>query len=298
VTASREWLEPVCTVAGGAEFVEELDTLFAQFMDVTCGSERLLNRPDLVLHALVELAADPDRVSEPEEGHEGLDPAELERRFLETVGPTRREEAAEVLRIARVSWRLRDDDNLLLSRLESQLFRAVDLALERLRDAGRVRGEPQRTEEIIPAVVAALSDPAGRTLELPAVEKAASQARGPSKESPRQLVGQPAAAGLATGNVRRVVEADDIKGFRAGEVLVCDAIQPMMTHLVPLAAGIVERRGGMLIHGAIIAREMQIPCVNGVAHAVDLLEDGQIVTVDGHLGIVTVGRPEFDLELR
>ena len=40
---------------------------------------------------------------------------------------------------------------------------------------------------------------------------------------------------------------------------MCDAIQPMMTHLVPLAAGIVERRGGMLIHGAIIAREMQIP---------------------------------------
>jgi phosphoenolpyruvate synthase/pyruvate phosphate dikinase len=79
---------------------------------------------------------------------------------------------------------------------------------------------------------------------------------------------------------------------------VCDAIQPMMTHLVPLAAGIVERRGGMLIHGAIIAREMQIPCVNGIAGAVDLLEDGQIVTVDGHLGIVTVGRPEFDLELR
>jgi len=65
-----------------------------------------------------------------------------------------------------------------------------------------------------------------------------------------------------------------------------------------LAAGIVERRGGMLIHGAIIAGEMQIPCVNGIANAVDLLEDGQIVTVDGHLGIVTVGPPEFELELR
>jgi pyruvate,water dikinase len=298
VTASREWLEPVRTVVGGAEFVEQLDTLFAEFMDVTYGSERLLNRPDLILHALLELAADPDRKLQPEEEHEGLDPAELERRFLKTAGPTRREEAAEVLRIARVSWRLRDDDNLLLSRLESQLFRAVDLALKRLRDAGRVRGEAQRTEQIVPAVVAALSDPGGRTLELPATEKATSRPRAPSQEKPRQLVGQPAAAGLATGKVRRVVEADDIRGFRAGEVLVCDAIQPMMTHLVPLAAGIVERRGGMLIHGAIIAREMHIPCVNGIAHAVDLLEDGQIVTVDGHLGIVTIGPPEFDLELR
>jgi pyruvate,water dikinase len=69
-----------------------------------------------------------------------------------------------------------------------------------------------------------------------------------------------------------------------------------MTHLVPLASAIVERRGGMLIHGAIIARELGIPCVNGIADAVDLLPNGELVTVDGYLGIVTVGPPEFGLE--
>ena len=69
-----------------------------------------------------------------------------------------------------------------------------------------------------------------------------------------------------------------------------------MTHLVPLACAIVERRGGMLIHGAIIARELGVPCVNGVADAAALLHDGDLVTVDGHLGIVTVGEPDFDLE--
>ncbi|NIW24009.1 MAG: hypothetical protein GWN29_05230, partial [Gammaproteobacteria bacterium] len=58
----------------------------------------------------------------------------------------------------------------------------------------------------------------------------------------------------------------------------------------------VERRGGMLIHGAIIARELGIPCVNGVAGASEALRDGDIVTVDGNLGIVTVGPPDFDLE--
>jgi pyruvate,water dikinase len=81
-------------------------------------------------------------------------------------------------------------------------------------------------------------------------------------------------------------------------VLVCDAIQPMMTHLVPLAAAVVERRGGVLIHGAIIARELGIPCVNGVTHVVDLLQDGDVVTVDGHLGIVTIGPPDFSPELK
>jgi pyruvate,water dikinase len=89
---------------------------------------------------------------------------------------------------------------------------------------------------------------------------------------------------------------EDLGQFQGGEVLVCDAIQPTMTHLVPLACAIVERRGGMLIHGAIIARELGVPCVNGVPNAVNLLGDGEIVTVDGYLGIVTVGAPEFELE--
>jgi pyruvate,water dikinase len=69
-----------------------------------------------------------------------------------------------------------------------------------------------------------------------------------------------------------------------------------MSHIVPLAAAIAERRGGMLIHGAIIARELGIPCVNGLSDAILETDDGEIVTVDGHLGIVTVGAPEFDLE--
>ena len=59
-----------------------------------------------------------------------------------------------------------------------------------------------------------------------------------------------------------------------------------MTFVVPLAAGIVERRGGMLIHGAIIAREYGIPCVTGVPDATNLLGTGDTVTVDGYLGIV------------
>jgi phosphohistidine swiveling domain-containing protein len=62
-----------------------------------------------------------------------------------------------------------------------------------------------------------------------------------------------------------------------------------MTHLVALAGGIIERRGGMRIHGAIISGELGIPCVNGVRDAAGILKNGDLVTVDGHLGIVTVG---------
>jgi pyruvate,water dikinase len=220
----------------------------------------------------------------------------LEERLYRAVGPARRDEAAEVLRIGSVSWRLRDDDNLLLSRVESQLNGAVAMALDRLRAAGRLLREPRRTDDMVRAIATALSEP-GAVLDLPAATPADAKVDFRSPDTPRQLLGQPASPGMASGRVCRITAGEDIGRFRAGNVLVCDAIQPMMTHLVPLAAAVVERRGGMLIHGAIIARELGIPCVNGVARAVEQLRDGDVVTVDGHLGIVTVGPPEFDLEL-
>ena len=69
-----------------------------------------------------------------------------------------------------------------------------------------------------------------------------------------------------------------------------------MTFLVSLASGIVERRGGMLVHSSIIAREMGIPSVNGINKATQLINDGDLVTVNGYLGLVVIGSPEFELE--
>jgi pyruvate,water dikinase len=76
--------------------------------------------------------------------------------------------------------------------------------------------------------------------------------------------------------------------FKRGDVLVCDAIEPNMTFLAPLAAAIIERRGGMLVHGAIIAREYGIPCVTGIPEATRVIQSGDRLSVDGYLGIVTI----------
>ncbi len=86
-----------------------------------------------------------------------------------------------------------------------------------------------------------------------------------------------------------IADPSDVFGFNAGEILVCDAVDPTMTFVVPLSAGIVERRGGMLIHGAIIAREYGLPCVTGVPDATSLIHTGDQLTVDGYLGIVIIG---------
>jgi pyruvate,water dikinase len=299
--ADRGWqdlLQGVQAVPGGAAFVRAFDNLQAEFMDVAYGGERLSTRPDLLLNTIIELAKSPKPtlLRDEETGSAEPDVQPPEQRLLNAVGRERQKEAEEVLAIGRLSWRLRDDDNVLVGRLESQLLRALELAAQRLRAVGRLREGARVSVAAAPALAEALRDPASMPIVLPELQVEAQADLGAEGESPRQLVGQPAAPGLASGRVRKVRDAAGLGRFRAGEVLVCDAIQPTMTHLVPLASAIVERRGGMLIHGAIIARELGIPCVNGIPHAAQLLEEGEIVTVDGYLGIVTVGAPEFDLE--
>jgi pyruvate,water dikinase len=69
----------------------------------------------------------------------------------------------------------------------------------------------------------------------------------------RQILGQPAGPGIARGKARVILNPSNLFDFKSGEILVVDAIDPNMTFVVPISAGIVERRGGMLIHGAIIA---------------------------------------------
>ena len=294
----HQTLEPLREVPGGNEFLGELQRLIRDFMDIAVGSQRLSDRPELILANLLELAGSAEHGDGGRKDAGGSDPDELETRLLESVGEGRRDEAIEVLRIGRLSWRLRDDDNLLVSRIESQLYRAAGLGTERLRAAGRLPQGGDLSEEAVPVIIAALRNRLPPTIELPCKDESPASILGDATAAtPRQLVGQPAAPGLATGAVRRVQGPDSFAGFRSGEVLVCDAIQPMMTHLVPMAAAVIERRGGMLIHGAIIARELGIPCVNGIVDVMELLSDGDFVTVDGHLGIVTVGPPEFNLEL-
>ena len=103
----------------------------------------------------------------------------------------------------------------------------------------------------------------------------------------RQLVGHPAGPGFAQGPARVVRKSADLFEMRTGEILVCDAVDPNMTFAIPLAGAVVERRGGMLIHGAIIAREYGIPCVTGIPDAVHRIRTGDMLSVDGYLGIVT-----------
>ena len=185
------------------------------------------------------------------------------------------------LRIGKRSWKLRDDDNIILGKFERLLSEASEEAKKRLLEIGVDPVDDLLEDEVV------LSLSTGRR-----VKSERSEFSGISSTlRPRQLVGQPAGPGMVTGKARVIQGDDSIFDFKKGEILVCDSIDPNMTFIVPLASGIIERRGGMLIHGAIIAREYGIACVTGIPEATQFIKTGDTVTVDGYLGIVIINKP-------
>ena len=72
-----------------------------------------------------------------------------------------------------------------------------------------------------------------------------------------------------------------------GEILVAPSTDPGWTPLFMTAGALVMEMGGVVSHGAVVAREYGIPAVVGVADATTRLRDGQNVTVDGAAGTVT-----------
>jgi pyruvate,water dikinase len=74
--------------------------------------------------------------------------------------------------------------------------------------------------------------------------------------------------------------------IREKEILITRVIDPGVTPYFSTIAGVVTEIGGVLSHGAILAREYHIPAVTGVQGAVDKISTGDDVTVDGDTGRV------------
>jgi len=105
---------------------------------------------------------------------------------------------------------------------------------------------------------------------------------------PVQSVGIPASTGVASGPTV-VLEQPDPDTDVDGAVLVCRATDPGWLPLMMRASAIVTERGGPLAHAAIVARELGIPAVVGVAQARELARQHGYATVDGAAGTVDFG---------
>jgi pyruvate,water dikinase len=259
---------------GDADFESLAGRLFQDYGDFfgSAGSEAGRRG---ILSLLLEMSRHPPGAP----GGKAEDGAALRDRFLSRFDGEARNFAAELLGLARDCYRLRDDDNIFLGRLQAALARALEEQSRRASGRGGEGAGPIGSG----VTIEMLNDPsAPPEKRVPPVMESSS-----FLQKDRQLVGHPAGPGFAQGAARVVRETADLFDLRAGEILVCDAVDPNMTFAIPLAGGVVERRGGMLIHGAIIAREYGIPCVTGIPDAVHRIRTGDMLSVDGYLGIVT-----------
>ena len=100
------------------------------------------------------------------------------------------------------------------------------------------------------------------------------------------LQGVAAATGRASGIARLIAHPSEENRLQSGEILVAPSTDPAWTPLFLKAAAVVMETGGFLSHGAIVAREYGIPAVVNVAGVMQIIQDGQEITVDGDAGKV------------
>ena len=104
------------------------------------------------------------------------------------------------------------------------------------------------------------------------------------------LVGLPVSAGIVEGRARVVLDMSDAE-LEPGDVLVTAYTDPSWTPLFLAIKGLVTEVGGLMTHGAVIAREYGLPAVVGVEHAMQLIQDRQRIRVNGTAGYVEILQP-------
>jgi pyruvate,water dikinase len=111
---------------------------------------------------------------------------------------------------------------------------------------------------------------------------------GPPEVEGTVLRGSAGSRGRVEGVARVVRSLEELPRVQPGEILVCRSTTPPWTPIFASIAGLVTDTGGVLAHGAIVAREYAIPAVMGTKIGTQLIRDGQRITVDGDAGEVLI----------
>lgn len=102
---------------------------------------------------------------------------------------------------------------------------------------------------------------------------------------PNALAGLPVSTGVIEGRARVILNMEEAD-LEEGDILVTSYTDPSWTPLFVSIKGLVTEVGGLMTHGAVIAREYGLPAVVGVEHATRRIQDGQRIRVDGSAGYV------------
>jgi pyruvate,water dikinase len=172
-----------------------------------------------------------------------------------------------------------------LEHRDDVFFLTVDEVRQQIEGAQPVAEEVARRRAEF-ATFAAMQPPDSLVLEAGAAWQSATHDAPIAGEEGESLRGISACGGATQGTAHVIEDVAQIGAFRAGEILVTRQTDPGWAAVFFMVKGLVIERGGMLSHGAIIAREYGIPAVVGVEGATRRIRTGEQVRVDGDQGVV------------
>ena len=255
--------------------------------------------PQVVLDQIGMLADLPDTDRRAHERDLKMAMAEAEHAMLTRTPPDLRYLLQETIRLARVYTALDDLEHYQTTRLTLPFRRGLAMIGERLVGLGiiavaadiyfcpvAVFAAAVGSEDLAPVGAAVRRHKAGyeaARLRTPEWEHGVNNVIDRSATLLRGLGGSP---GVAEGEVFIVRGPDDFAAFPAAAILVARTTNPAWTPLFYRARGIVTESGGPLSHGAVTARELDLPAVMSVRHVMERLRNGARVRIDGSEGLV------------
>lgn len=95
--------------------------------------------------------------------------------------------------------------------------------------------------------------------------------------------------GVVTGRASVIHEFSEVSKIQPGDILITYSTDIGWSPYFPILGGVVTEIGGLISHGAVVAREYGLPCVVAASNAVDFFVDGETVTLDAARGVIFKG---------
>ena len=113
--------------------------------------------------------------------------------------------------------------------------------------------------------------------------------KGKTESTPRVFFGRGVSKGIFRGEVLKIKSLQELRATEAkGKILLSYSTDPGWFPYLDMAEGLITERGSLLSHSAILARELEKPAVVNIPKIMEELQSGDIVEIDGDLGICSV----------
>lgn len=116
----------------------------------------------------------------------------------------------------------------------------------------------------------------------------------PKKQHPGNFIdasktvkGTPVHEGTVTGRACVCKSFGDVSKIQAGDILIARSTDIAWSPYFPILSGVVTELGGLISHGAVVAREYGLPAIVGASNATDIIPDGEQIFMDAMAGTIT-----------